>query len=758
MARTLRISTGLISLVLLTFAFGCSRSKPFDRAVKLEQQGHPGQALEIYRGQLARTPEWDRVRQADLEYHMGECLLALDRTREAFSAFNKAVELDDTHKTAHLRLGELYLLSGSVDHATEQAQAVLNRGGDNLDALALLGSAAAVSGNDGVARNAFEDVLEKDPTRIKVALSLAELLNRRGESETARAVLLRAADAQPKSPAPWMTLGRLEETLGRLIPAEEDYRRAIAVQDSPDTNLRLAQFLERTSRVQEAKALLLHVDALRPAFRTARADFDFVTNNPREAQKNYLLALNGLVTPQRKSGQDDRGRMIARLIEADLSGENQNSPTENRGGASAVALARKHLEYFRDEIDSATREILLAEIAMTDEDLTTAGIHAAAAVQIASDSAPAQYLDGLVKLRMGDASGARAAWEAGLDSDPTHIPSRLALGQLLLDQGDIEGAQSNVVPVVREEPVNLRALILFGDVLLAQHDIGSAQVIANRAQAASPRSSLPDILRGKIFLALRDPGNALIAFQKAVLLDPESEEAVEGLAAAYSGGQVKREMLLGMEKIARAEPASPTLLEISGRLFADRGWSEDAKRCLASALQLDPTRSTAALRLARALTASGDDVKASQYAVLVPGISQVLQGVAAEQRGDRSAAVDHYEAAVRAGDRTSIAANNLAWIYADQGSHLARALEVAERAVELAPRDAGTLDTLGFVHFKRREYTEAVQAFEHARVIARTEHAPELSDIESHLRAAYISAGQPELAAALREPARTGTP
>jgi tetratricopeptide (TPR) repeat protein len=727
-----------------------------DRAVKLEHQGLPAQALDIYRGQLAKTPGWDRAAQADLQYHMGECLLVLDRTREAFSAFTKAVELDDSHQTAHLRLGELYLLSGSIDRATEQAKAVLNRGRENLDALVLLGSAAAASGNDGVARNAFEDVLEKDPSRVKVALSLAELLNQLGETETARAVLLRAATVQPKSSAPWISLGRLEETLGRITQAEGDYRRAVAVDDSPDTNLRLAQFLERTSRVQEAKALLLHVDAMRPAFRTARADFDFVTNDPREAQQNYLLALNGLVTPQLKGGQDNRARMIARLIEADLSGEHSSGRSTN--WSASVTLARNHLDFFREEIDPATREILLAEIAMTGEDLTTAGIHAAAAVQLAPESASAQYLDGLVKCRLGDANGARMAWESGLEIDPTHIPSRLALGQLLLEQGDIQGAQSNVVPVVREEPVNLRALILFGNVLLAQHDIGSAQVIANRAQAASPRSSLPDILRGKIFLAERDPGNALIAFQKAVLLDPESEEAVEGLAAAYSGGKVKREMLLGMEKIARAEPASPTLLEISGRLFADHGWNEDAKRCLASALQLDPTRSTAALRLARSLIASGDDVKASQYAVLVPGISQVLQGVAAEQRGDKSAAADHYEAAVRAGDRTSIAANNLAWIYAEQGSHLSRALEVAERAVELAPRDAGILDTLGFVHFKRREYTQAIQAFEHARIIARSDHAPELSDIESHLRAAYISAGQPELAAALREPSVAGAP
>jgi len=143
--------------------------------------------------------------------------------------------------------------------------------------------------------------------------------------------------------------------------------------------------------------------------------------------------------------------------------------------------------------------------------------------------------------------------------------------------------------------------------------------------------------------------------------------------------------------------------------------------------------------------------RASQYAVLVPGISEVFQGVAAEQRGDVDAAVSHYEAAVRAGDRTAVAANNLAWIYAGRRTHLDRALEVAKRAVELSPRDAGILDTLGFVHLQRREYTDAVKILEHARSLALGDRTPELPQIEQHLRTAYISSGQPELAAALHE-------
>jgi len=747
-----RISGAFVStlLVLLAITLGCSQNKPLDRAAKLEKQGHADEALQIYQSQLGLTPEYDRGRQAELQFRMGECLLALNRTREAFSAFNKAVELDSSHPTARLRLGEMYLLSGSLDHATEQAQAILNHSGKNLDALALLGAAASASGNDGVARNAFEDVLEQDPTRIKVALSLAELLNRRGETETARAVLLRAANSQPHSAAPWMTLGRLEETVGRVAKAEEAYRTAVSIEDAPDTNLRLAQFLERTARVKEAKLVLLHVDALRPEFRTAHADLDLITNDTLQARQSYLTALNGFTPTEGKAGREDRARTIARLIESDLASHN-TSPASSDRLVTMASLARKQLEFFQNELDPATREILQAEIAVAGNDLSTARIHADAAVQIAPDSASAQYVDGVVKSRLGDPMAARIAWESALENDDSHVPSRIALAQLLLNQHDFEGAQSNIIPVVREEPANLEALMVFGHVLVAENDLGSAEVIANRAQVAAPNSPMPDLLRGEIALANRDPGNALIAFQKAVLRDPDNEEAIDGLTRAYKGGQVKREMLMGMEKIARSEPASATLLQISGQLFAEHGWNEDAKRCLISAVQIDPSRSSAALQLARVLMLTGDMKRASQYAVLVPGISEVFQGVAAEQRGDVDAAVSHYEAAVRAGDRTAVAANNLAWIYAGRRTHLDRALEVAKRAVELSPRDAGILDTLGFVHLQRREYTDAVKILEHARSLALGDRTPELSQIEQHLRTAYISSGQPELAAALHE-------
>jgi tetratricopeptide (TPR) repeat protein len=741
MHRNLVVCTFLA--VALICASGCSHTVELHRAQRLEQQGRPSQALEIYKAQYDTTPGYQHGRRAELQYRIGECLLAMGRAREAFSAYSRAVDIDETFRPAHLRLGQMYLLSGSSENAGEQAEAALKSGGINLDALALYGEAAAANGDNQVARSAFQAVLEKDPSRIKVALSLADVLNREGDPNAAKEVLMKIAKAQPGSGTPWLAIGRIEESLGNIKAAEDAYRTAVHVEDTPETNLRLAQYLERTARVQEAKTILLHVDALCPKFPTANADFAFISDRTDQARQGYLTALNRLVTPAETSSEE-RARTIARLIEADLS-----VGDSSQRNVPPTTVAQAHLDYFRRELDPATVHILEAEIAFTSGDLATAGVHADAAVQLAPDSAAADYIAGIVKLRSGDFIAARKLLEDALENDDDHIPTRLALTQIALSENDVHDALGYIVPVVRKEPGNYRALILFGRVLIAQKEYPSAEIIAARAEVVAPDAGGPDLLRGEIALALNDPGKALIDFQKAMLRDPHSQEAVDGLARAYRSGHVKHEMLLDMEHIGLQDPPSATLLEITGRLFAERGWTEDAKRAFFEALRTDPGSSSAALQLARLLARTGQETKATQYALLVPGLRHVVEGVVAENDGREQDAIDHYEAAFRAGDRTAVAANNLAWLYAVKGIHLDRALSAAQQAVQIQPDDAAVMDTLGFVYLRRREYTNAVKTLQHARSMAQLSRSPELASIEKHLRTAYLRAGQPELAAQL---------
>jgi uncharacterized protein HemY len=123
--------------------------------------------------------------------------------------------------------------------------------------------------------------------------------------------------------------------------------------------------------------------------------------------------------------------------------------------------------------------------------------------------------------------------------------------------------------------------------------------------------------------------------------------------------------------------------------------------------------------------------------------------VKAERKHDLAAAVRNYEAAVHGGDNSGVSANNLAWIYAQQGRELERALALARHARELAPEDPAVLDTLGVVHLARREYSRAVGVLELARTLAQSQGqsgAVVLAEVKRHLSEAYLRAGQTERA------------
>jgi tetratricopeptide (TPR) repeat protein len=59
------------------------------------------------------------------------------------------------------------------------------------------------------------------------------------------------------------------------------------------------------------------------------------------------------------------------------------------------------------------------------------------------------------------------------------------------------------------------------------------------------------------------------------------------------------------------------------------------------------------------------------------------------------------------------ARNDLAWMSARCNRRLDEALQFARRAIELSPKTASYIDTLGEVHFRRGEVAEAIECGEH---------------------------------------------
>jgi tetratricopeptide (TPR) repeat protein len=741
---------GPILILLLTA--GCTRST-LDRAEQAELAGKDVSALQLYQEALARTSSADTRTKSEILTRIGECLYRIGRSQEAFTSFLKAAELDHCNENAHLRIGELLLAGGSPERAREQAVIVLAMSPMNVEAQALIGASWAASDNPERAREAYQRVLQTDPKRTPVAIALAEIYRQQDQPGKAEEVLKKAAAVAPGNAQPWLGLARIREQQGDGSAAEEAYRKAVSVENTPETNLRLAQFLQRSARVAEAEHVLRKIDAEQPAQPFALADFEFLSGRSAEAAELYRAAAvsrTATAAPQQSpaASSSSQAQAVARLIEAEIAtlwgaSESQRGP--------GVTLVSREIDRHRNVLDQGTAIILEAELSLAQNDLVRARQFVSSAKRLAPSSPASHYVAGLVASASGESETAEGEWESALDLDSHYDPARLALAESALERGDGETADEQARAVVRDDPGNLNALLLFSRALLREGKNAPAAIMAQRAAAFAPTSPDPAIILGQVALRLDNIPQAMLNFERAIVHDPYSEEALAGLLQVYRRGPVPHKALQDMEKVAERPPASGTLLEIAGRLYAEHGWDDDAIRTLRRTLQIDPRRISAARVLAGVESRSIDHDQEVSAGTANEVSEPLLEGYRQQSLGHVDPAIASYEKAVREGDPTGAAANNLAWLYAESGRQLDRALNLAEASVRALPDSPAAIDTLGFVHLQRREYSDAVKLLETAdRISSERGLDPEnkhlLQTIRKHLHEAYLRTGQTEAA------------
>ena len=113
-------------------------------------------------------------------------------------------------------------------------------------------------------------------------------------------------------------------------------------------------------------------------------------------------------------------------------------------------------------------------------------------------------------------------------------------------------------------------------------------------------------------------------------------------------------------------------------------------------------------------------------------------GLIHEARGERDAALKHYEEVLAAHPRSGVAANNLAWIYAETGRP-DEAIKLATLAQEELRGRAEPEDTLGWAYYHKGLTGHAIGAFERAIV-----RSPRNPLYHYHLGLAHAKAGSKE--------------
>ena len=95
-----------------------------------------------------------------------------------------------------------------------------------------------------------------------------------------------------------------------------------------------------------------------------------------------------------------------------------------------------------------------------------------------------------------------------------------------------------------------------------------------------------------------------------------------------------------------------------------------------------------------------------------PASALTMAGVLLQAQGRVDEARERLEQAIDVDPEAAVAANNLAWLYAEANENLDRALSLAQRATAKLPNLAETHDTLGWVHYKRNLVELAIPLFE----------------------------------------------
>jgi Flp pilus assembly protein TadD len=197
-----------------------------------------------------------------------------------------------------------------------------------------------------------------------------------------------------------------------------------------------------------------------------------------------------------------------------------------------------------------------------------------------------------------------------------------------------------------------------------------------------------------------------------------------------------------VEQQLAASPSSGQLLLLAGMTYSATGDMKKAETALQKAIQVEPSNLDAYNRLAEIYLTQGrlNDAKeyyestTRQQPKLVGAHTMVAMILDLQKKGDE--ARKKYEQVMAMDPQSPVAANNLAWKYAESGENLDAALELAQIAARHLPDNDSVSDTLGWVYYKKGLVGRAITAFQQS-----VTKAPSNPTNHYHLGLAYLKNG-----------------
>lgn len=617
---------------------------------------------------------------------------------------------------------ELALVENDLKRAREGAQRLLLLTPNFPPALQVAGVVSLRTDELALAQKQLGQAVQLAPTVPAARRLLAEALLRSGQAGKAVAALQPLLELAAPADVDLAMAAQAYMQEGDLAKAESFYSRA-AKANPQDTKSRVALALAQLAK-GDAGGGLSQLEALAAQDQTTFADMALI--NARMLRNDLDGAMQAI---DRLEGKV-QSKSIPQLLRARVSLKRNDQPSARASLEKALAA---------DPVNfPVLAEMAVLDIAEGRQQDSLKRFEAVLARE--PQNVPAALAVADLKQR----TGSKPAEVEALLLDivkrfPGEVAPRLALVQHYLTQRASKTALSAAQDALTAIPDNPRIVDVLARAQLASGDLRQAIVSLQKVAASHGNLPEPHLRLGDVYLGTRDLQAASTSYQRALDVAPRNLAAQRGLVQVA----LARRRIPDALKIARdvqiQRPGESVGLVMEGDIHVGQEAWVPAIAAYKAALARQPYTDVAK-RLHTAYLSAGRQVDADRFAATWEHDSPrdadfgFYLGSLAVQRKDFASAEASFRKVVAVRPADAMAFNNLAALLLQQGKP--GALELAEKANQLAPNRSPYLDTLASAQAAEKHLQDAVVSQQKAVALA-----PEVPAYRLGLAKLLIDAG-----------------
>jgi len=680
--------------------------------------GHLDAAIEAVSGALMRNPDLVSGLMA-----RGEMLRQKQDLDGSVADYRHLVEIDPDNARARIALAGLYFTQNQLDATLEQLDALGDRGRLMVPAVYLRALVYGKQERYPEAEEQVQLILRTYPENARAQLLYGVVSYHQKKMELADDMLTRAATQLPDTAQLAKLIGAARLGYGNVAKAIEVLERAsYHFPDDPQLKAMLGAAYLRQGDGAKATQLLTEAVQAAPDLASLRARLAIgllmqgetrqaiaelqsaVELNPDLIQADLLLVLSHL-----RQGNN------AKALEAALAlAKRRPNEAVVQNVIGLALMADKQYDKAKQRFEKAkaldpgfyNADLNLARLALVQGDLDGTEAHFKKVLDEAGGQV--QALRGL--LMVASQRGDQKAWESWLAEARQRFPDDLGFALLqarhFLTQKQALKALAVASALHLAHPDEPAVLEVLGKAQLAAGQAGNAASSFQSLVYRRPGSAQAYLLLGVAEMANDRPYRARKTLEQAYLITPKDPRVMSELARAALGDTDPARALQVSTALCEAHPERVEGFAMAGKALLALKRPDEGAAMYAKAQKLKPTGDGAETLSALYQTLGrADDAKVVLESWLAdhPDDVSVLRhlGLLFHTAKQPDKARDVYEHILELEPNDTLALNNLAWIYLDEGDE--RALELARKAYEVDPNRSNLVDTYGWIILKQTQ-------------------------------------------------------